>query len=114
MSIECLGGQETYRGVLLHWYREGIHVARALRKAHERSLNECVVVCARISTFIPIRILYGLYLIDVNVLFIIHRFVTLQITTGGNRTKHGQANRTNLIEEFSHVEHVQADKRIPQ
>ena len=54
--------------------------------------------------------LYGFYLIDVNVLFIIHRFVRLQITTGGNRTKRGQANRMNLIEEFTHIEHVQADK----
>ena len=37
--------------------------------------------------------------------------VRLQITTGGYMTKHGQANCTNLIKEFIHIEHVQADKK---
>ena len=36
--------------------------------------------------------------------------VSLQITTGPYRTKHGQAIRAEFIEEFTHIEHVQAGK----
>ena len=36
--------------------------------------------------------------------------VRLQIITGGYRTKHGQATRTDLVEEFTHIKHVQAGK----
>ena len=37
-------------------------------------------------------------------------FVRVQITTGPYRTKHGQATRAEFIEEFTHIEHVQAGK----
>ena len=36
--------------------------------------------------------------------------VRLQITTGGYRTKHDQAIRTELIGEFTHIKHAQAGK----
>ena len=36
--------------------------------------------------------------------------VRLQITSGRYRTKHGQAIRTEFIEEFAHIEHVQSGK----
>ena len=39
-----------------------------------------------------------------------NRQVRLQITTGRYRTKHGQAIRTEFIEGFTHIEHVQAGK----
>ena len=39
-----------------------------------------------------------------------HFLVILQITSGGYRTKHGQAIRTDLITEFTHIKHVQAEK----
>ena len=36
--------------------------------------------------------------------------VRLQITSGRYRTKHGQAIRTEFIEEFAYIEHVQSGK----
>ena len=36
--------------------------------------------------------------------------VRLQITSGGYRTEHGQAIRTEFIGEFAHIEHVQVGK----
>ena len=35
--------------------------------------------------------------------------VGLQITTGRYRTKHGQAIRTDLIDEFTHIKHASMD-----